>query len=119
MISYLAAPYSHAIARTRFYRYRQVCFVTAELARRGEIIYSPISHWHFIAVNYDLPTDAEFWLRFDLAFLEISSKMYVLMLDGWKESLGVASEIAFAAERNIPIAYINLGDFSGQNNQHQ
>jgi hypothetical protein len=119
MISYLAAPYSHAISRTRFYRYRQICYVTAELARRGEIIYSPISSWHFIAVNYNLPTDAAFWLPYMLEFLARCDKMYVLQLEGWENSVGVQREIEFATEHNIPIEYITMGEFGGKNNQHQ
>jgi hypothetical protein len=118
MINYLAGPYSSSFIHIRDRRYQQISSVAAALARRGEIVYSPITSCHHLANDYDLPGDAEFWLRHDLAFLEKCSKMYVLQLEGWEQSVGVQREIAFATEHNIPIEYINLGDFSGSNSQH-
>jgi hypothetical protein len=119
MISYLAGPYSSTQIHIRDRRYHQIAFVAAALIRRGELIYSPITAHHHIACDYDLPGDADYWLRQNLAFLSRCGKMYVLQLDGWKESEGVRREIEFATEHKIPIEYITLGEFSGENNQHR
>lgn len=70
-------------------------------------------------MDHDLPTDADYWLRQNLAFLSRCDKMYVLQLEGWEKSDGVQREIAFATEHNIPIEYITLGEFSGQDNPHR
>jgi len=118
MIKYLAAPYSHPDPRVREHRHDQATFVCAELIRRGEIIFSPITHCHFMAKGHRLPNDADYWLRYCLVFLRKSSKLYVLQLPGWKESKGVQAEIKFATSRNIPIEYITIEDFSGKDNQH-
>lgn len=118
MINYLAAPYSSPQIHIRDRRYNQIAFVASELIKRGEIIYSPITACHHLACDFELPKDADYWLRTNLEFLRRCGKMYVLTLDGWKASIGVQREIEFATERNIPIEYISLGDFGGGNNQH-
>lgn len=119
MISYLAGPYSSCHIHIRDRRYHQISFVAAQLIKRGEIVYSPVTACHPIACDYDLPGNSDYWLRHNLAFLSHCDKMYVLQLDGWKESIGVQREIEFATENNIPIEYVTLGDFSGTNNRHQ
>jgi hypothetical protein len=113
MISYLAGPYSSTQIHIRDRRYHQLSFVAAQLIKRGELVYSPVTACHNIAMDYELPTDAEFWLRQNLAFLSRCDRMYVLCLEGWEQSIGVKREIEFATERNIPIEYVTLGDFSG------
>jgi len=118
VISYLAAPYSSVHIHIRDRRYTQIAFVAAQLIRRGEIIYSPITACHHIACDFELPTDANFWLRQNLTMLAKCDRLYVLQLEGWEQSEGLRREIEFATERNIPIEYISLGDFSGTNNQH-
>lgn len=118
MINYLAAPYSSCDHRIRERRYEQICFVTAQLIIRGEIIYSPITSCHQIANDYELPSDANYWLQHDLEFLAACAKLYVLTLAGWENSIGVRYEIEFATEHNIPIEYISLEDFRGTDNKH-
>jgi hypothetical protein len=113
MISYLAGPYSSVHIHIRDRRYHQLSFVAAQLIKRGELVYSPITSCHGLAMDYDLPTDADFWLNQNLAFLARCDRMLVLQLEGWESSQGVKREIEFATERNIPIEYINLGEFSG------
>jgi hypothetical protein len=40
--------------------------------------------------------------------------VYVLMLDGWEDSVGVTAEIAMAREYDIPVKYlIAEGDDAG------
>jgi hypothetical protein len=118
MISYLAGPYSSPHIHIRDRRYQQISAVAAELMRRGEWIYSPITSCHHLAIDYELPYDADFWLKHDLAFLARCDRMIVLQLEGWDESVGVKREIEFATEKNIPIVYMTLGEFSGKDNQH-
>ena len=74
--------------------------------QRGLIIFSPITHSHPIAECSDLPTNWEFWETFDRAYLEASSELIVLKLDGWEESKGVQAEIAIAEELGLSITYL-------------
>lgn len=113
MISYLAAPYSSTQIHIRDRRYNQISFVAAQLMKRGELIFSPITSCHHLAIDYELPYDADYWLRYNLTFLKRCDRLLVLQLEGWEDSVGLRNEIAFATEYNIPIEYVTLGDFSG------
>jgi len=98
---YLAIPYtgieetSHKIANA----------VLAELTRSGEIVFSPISHSHIMAKEFDLPAEWEFWKRIDCAFIERCDHLLVVCIDGWDESIGVKAEIDAANYYEIPISY--------------
>lgn len=54
----------------------------------------------------DLGTTFAFWANIDYTFLGKSDELWVLTMDGWKESIGVQAEIKFAEENNIPIKYL-------------
>ena len=58
---------------------------------------------HPRAVEYDLPKEHTFWLNFDRDVISCSDEMWVLTLPGWEESVGVANEIAFAREIDLPV----------------
>jgi len=76
------------------------------MMRRGEHVFSPISHTHPIALAGDLPKDWEFWQAYDRAMLRACGKLAVLMQDGWQESVGVQAEIAIARELGLPVEFI-------------
>lgn len=105
-IVYLACPYSDNDPKIRAARFEAVNKVAALLMSKGEHVFSPISHCHPIALQCTLPLSWEQWKAFDRAFIEVSRKVYVLTLPGWKESIGVTAEIAIAKELEIPIEYL-------------
>lgn len=74
---------------------------------QGEVVFSPISHSHPIDRWFDRPESGTFWKRQDEPFLLGCSKVVVLRLPGWDESLGVAHEIDVALQRGIPVEYID------------
>ena len=104
---YLATPYTHEDKAVEEWRFKMVNAKAAELMSQGLIIFSPISHTHPIALAGDLPVHWEFWETFDKVFLNHSYKLMVLMLDGWKQSRGVAAEIEMATKLGLEIEYIN------------
>jgi hypothetical protein len=104
-IIYLAGPYSHPRAAIRRHRFELLNEKAAELSRAGNIIFSPISMSHPMA-EYGLPKGWEFWGKYDRAFLEVCSKLFVYKIPGWEDSVGVTEEIAIAKELEIPIEYI-------------
>jgi hypothetical protein len=53
-----------------------------------------------------MPTTWDFWSVVDYKFLDASSELYVLMLDCWDKSTGVAAEIKYAEQIGLPIKYI-------------
>ena len=114
-IVYLAAPYSHKDFSVKVDRFERINKVAARLMLAGEVIFSPISQTHPIALAGGLPGDWQFWEKYDRAMLESCKELVVLMLDGWKESTGVTAEIKIAGELGIPVKYIEetVGEENG------
>jgi nucleoside 2-deoxyribosyltransferase len=103
---YLATPYSHEDTAIRDERFNIACRVAARLMAQGHLIFSPIAHTHPIAMAGELPTDWEFWKRYDHAHLDAAAQVWVLRIDGWDRSKGVAAEIEYAMSKGKPVAYI-------------
>ena len=95
---FLCSPYSHKDKYLVEHRVKQINQAAAKLMRDGHIVFSPISHSHYIAMQEDLPKAFEWWVRQNHAFIEWCEAVYVLALDGWKESVGVKDEICYAIE---------------------
>lgn len=104
-IVYLACPYSHADPAVREGRFETANQVASSLMRAGYVVFSPISHSHPIA-KYGLPDDVEFWRRQDAIFLEMSTELIVVCVEGWRESVGVQHEIAEARRSGLPVSGI-------------
>ncbi|MGE3807078.1 MAG: DUF1937 family protein [Gemmataceae bacterium] len=102
---YLASPYTSPDPRIREHRFREACRMTAALVHAGHVVFSPVVHSHFLA-DYGLPNTWAFWRGQDTVFLEKADVLVVLMLDGWRESVGVAGEIQIARELGKPIDYL-------------
>jgi len=52
---YLASPYHHADKDVMEDRFHKVAMATAHLLSKGLIVYSPIAHNHYLAVNFKPP----------------------------------------------------------------
>ena len=104
---YLASPYSHPDPDVRSDRAAAAMAVAVDLMRAGLAVFSPIAHSHAIAMIHDLPGDWGFWEAQDIPLLHHAAELYVLTLDGWDSSRGVASEIAYARSLDKPITYIS------------
>ena len=63
-IAYLATPYTDKDPLVKQERFQKVNKVAAKLIERGEIIFSPISHTHPIAMVGNLPGGWEYWDEF-------------------------------------------------------
>lgn len=107
---YLASPYAHSDPTIMEQRFHVVAGVTADLLKRGLVVYSPIAHNHYLAANFDLPRGWDFWQTIDLPMLDLAEELYVLRLDGWKESKGVWAEIDHALRRDIPVRYWSVDE---------
>ena len=104
-LTYIAVPYTHADPQVRQIRHDIVTRYTAGLMQRGVIAFSPISHTHAMAVRHGLPETWAFWQASCHAFLSASERVIVLMLDGWRESIGVQAEIRIAESMGLELAY--------------
>lgn len=101
---YLASPYSSLdplIQRTRFLITEQ--FVAHTLKQSNLIIFSPIMYLHEFAEKFNFPTDAQFYMTFNMNMLRRAECMFRLELKGWEQSRGVEVETKVAETLSIPI----------------
>lgn len=105
--AYIASPYSHPDVSVRESRYTSVCRFVHWVATQVPMTpYSPIVHWHPIATQPEtsLPTDARFFQKINEDMLFHATNLYVLAIDGWNDSIGVAMEMDYAARCHVPIS---------------
>ena len=105
-MAYIATPYSDPNDQVHQLRYHQACWAAKEL-KHDFIVYSPIAHWHPIAVSEGMPTDAEFWKTQNEGMMQRCDVIIVIQFEGWVGSKGVAMEIKYAKENNKELIYIN------------
>ena len=110
---YIASPYTHADPAVMEERYQMAMEFTAYCMKNSEVVYSPIVHCHVMAQVYKLPTNWAFWRMFDLRMIKKAKEIRVMMLPGWKESVGVTAEIEFAETMEIPVTYVYKSDALG------
>lgn len=104
--TYLASPYSSPDEAVRLRRFEAAAEAAARMMREGRVVFSPIAHSHPIDAFFPEPESGEFWHTQDVHFLRHADRMAVLMLHGWRESKGIARELAVARELHIPVEYI-------------
>lgn len=108
---YLAVPYSHDDPSVVEDRFNAVNQFAAKLIAEGHHIISPISMCHPIAMQGNLPGDWEYWQKYAEKSLSVCRAMYVLRLDGWRESTGVQAEIKIATKMGLPIVHFSPQDY--------
>lgn len=104
---YLASPYSHENKRVEEQRFHNVLAKLSEFAQEGLHAYSPIAHWHPVAMRHQLPTDFEYFRSINESMIKRCDYVVVLTLDGWEISRGVTHEMSFAQANNIPLLTVH------------
>jgi hypothetical protein len=109
---YLASPYSSDYADIIERRVSLVQDATAKLIEQGHLIFSPVVHSHPLAdqvsfshINTDTRTSG--WMSHDLAMLDCCDELWILMIDGWEKSRGIAAEYGHAINTHKKIRYID------------
>ena len=105
---YIASPYSHEDPEIRRVRFLAVRRREDLLVSKGVNAYSPIAHNHERALRGTEPPQG--WIKWDLLMLARADVMEVLMIEGWRESVGIRDEMAFAGEHRIPIRFAFAGE---------
>ena len=109
-IIYLACPYTDASAEVREQRFRLATEVAANLIRKGQIVFSPITMTHPIDIVLagDLGTlGSDFWVKFDESFMAFCSELAILRVEGWEKSPGILRERRFFEERSLPVWFVD------------
>lgn len=111
MTIYIASPYSiNANAQLRQERYEYSLMKSIEFTLKGLPVFSPIVHSHPMSLAANMPCTFDFWKDLDCLYIDSCDQMYVLMMEGWKESIGVQFEIQYAKSKGIPITYVECLD---------
>lgn len=105
---YLATPYSDPNAEIREWRYQQACALWQHYMLQGVMdVFSPIVHAHPTAVKYRMPTDHEFWLRWNYGMIAASRELWLAALTGWEQSKGMAAERKYAESLGKKVIVLN------------
>lgn len=101
---YLASPYTHADRKVMTHRYEVTKLYTQDKLRSGLCIFSPIVYGR--AMEAAIGHKFEDWLKFNDAVLARCNFVWVLQLDGWEWSRGIAHELELAEELGILIRMV-------------
>lgn len=106
---YLASPYSSPEQAVRDYRHRLAWQFTSAHLKRGRAIFSPIVNGVALTETGSRLWGFVHWQDYDLSFLQHwATELWVLCLDGWKDSVGVRKEIREAESLGLPVKYIGV-----------
>lgn len=104
---FICVPYSSEDQSVINERVRQVSEYFALLMARGDTPFSPVIQGHTIVSVIDEVSGLwNFWEDYCKRLIALSDEVHVLMLPGFKESIGVGGEILEAALTTKPIKYI-------------
>ena len=106
-MKYIGSPYSDPSKEVRAVRAYKVGKFASYCIMRGHVVYCPITSWHHLAEEHNLSTDFQFWKRLNFQILRFASEMWVLRLDGWVRSVGLAGEMEMAGDLFIPIIHFD------------
>lgn len=110
VLIYLASPYSHPDKEKKEERYQEAIRLSHYFVAKGMCIFSPIVHNHPLAL-LGLPTNWEFWERYDREFLFRSTELFLALLPGWRESNGMKMEYEIAISHSIPVRVLHPTTF--------
>ena len=101
---YLAAPYTSPDPIVRNSRVELASIIAARLMDEDYVVFSPITHGHSVAnhLYYRNAHSHDFWMRQCLPMVKFCDWLIVLPIHGWRESRGIAEEMAFAKVNRIP-----------------
>jgi hypothetical protein len=105
---YIASPYTHDDPAVRQERYEAVRdYIAKQTSLTGHFYFSPIVHYHDMAVKNDMPTDAKTWWRINEDALSRCDALWILKIDGYQESKGVAMEFEYCSNWGIEVVYVD------------
>lgn len=109
---YLASPFTHKNKSVMEERFWVVSEVAGRLTKERNVhLYCPIAMGWPIAQKADLPTDWNYWQHNCKVFISRCQELWVVMIDGWKESTGVQAEIEYAKSIGISVKYVYIGGY--------
>jgi hypothetical protein len=111
-IVYLACPYTHPDPNVRRERFVSATTVAAILIGQGRIIYSPITMTHpidLLLAGDGKTLGSDYWVLFDEAFMDMCAEMFVIQIEGWRDSEGIRREMEYFKSQGKPIRFVDMG----------
>ena len=103
---YLAIPYSSDDPKEIEYRVEMLCKIDSLLMKQGVFTVSPVFK-HFTLKYRNLPGNWTYWEKYSKNLMSKCDALYIIKLNGWKNSEGIREEIAEAKRLCIPIVYLD------------
>lgn len=103
---YIASPYTHPNTLVMDQRFNKVVDFTSWLIDIYRYnVFSPIVHSHPLCRHRSLEPGFDYWAELDRLMIAPAAGLFVFEIEGWKQSKGVAEEIAFAEQIRKPIYF--------------
>jgi len=110
---YLCQPYSSSDAEVETMRFEAANFTSAYFFGIEHMkIISPIAMWHIPSRRFNIPGSYLHFREWNETVLLKSEGLLILPLSGWRGSIGVRSELEFAASINMPLQIIRFDEDS-------
>lgn len=106
---FLVSPYSDPDPVIMEERYCKTLAAAACLHSQHSVpVYSPIIHWHPVAVKYGLSRVAANWQQASAPLIRAAEEVMVFELPGWLTSEGVKTELSAARVFGTPINHLTV-----------
>lgn len=102
---FIASPYTDPEPEVMTARAAVARELVAHMTRQGLYVYSPIVHFHGVAVVHSLPREYAFWQGHSRIMIERADGFAILAIPGWRESVGLKDEEIIARARGLPVSY--------------
>lgn len=107
---YLASPYTHPNAEIQAKRYQETLQIVTKMFGQGYHVLNPIVYGYWI-IQSGSKGDWQTWANFDTVILNLCDQFWVLKLDGWDKSVGIAAEIKIAKSLGRDIVFVEPSDW--------
>ena len=105
----IVGPYGHKDEKIKQFRAITIAEACIKLLAHGKVGISPLAYGlglRYVAGS-ELPDNYQNWDHFCRTLVSACSEVYVLNLEGWDSSVGVADEIKTAKEKGLPVYLVN------------
>lgn len=105
---YVASPYSHHEESIRNQRYDEVTKVVAKLCDLDVFTIPPIT-FNVPLAPYIASKDTtwEYWKEYDKRLIDACDELWIVMIPGWQDSIGVRAESKYAMSKNMTIRLLS------------
>jgi len=105
---YLAAPYTHENPKITEEWVKLTANAAAWLMAQGHHVIAPTLFGHTLVQTTGFEDTHTFWVDWGLNLLSRCDELYVLKLDGWKESKGIKQEVQEARKNGMQITFLRF-----------